>query len=499
MSDWRDEFIKEGLTFSDISLRPQYSELETRAQKKGGPKTETYLTKKIKLAIPFLSANMDTVTESRMAIAMARYGGIGIIHRNCSIEKQIEEVKKVKKAEEGLIREPYTLSPGDSVNHARELMAERQVDSILIVDAALGKKFLGLITKYEIANADSSEMVGKYMKPRTELVVIEIDNFLLIEKNARELAEQVFKEQPLLGKLPFINKRGELLGLMTKKDLFRCASYPDATKDENGRLRVGAAIGVGAEELNRAEGLLHAGADILVLDVAHGHAKMPNDMARDIKLCFRNFDYDLIVGNIATAEAVRNWARFEVSAIKVGIGPGATCSTRIIAGAGVPQVSAILECTREAKNYDIPIIADGGIRYPRDVSLAIACGASSVMIGTLFAGTDESPGELIRVNSKLFKIVRGMSSLGVNLDVKGENFITAELREMIEPEGIEGRIPHRGPLIRSLGPLVSGLRSGMTYVGAKTIKNLQIPFPGKFTRLSQAAWEESKPHDVEII
>lgn len=500
MSDWRDEFIKKGLTFSDISLRPQYSDLETRAEKEGGPTTAIHLTSKIKLAIPIISANMDTVTESKMAIAMARYGGIGIIHRNCSIERQVEEVKKVKTAEEGLIREPYTLYPDDSVSCARELMAERQVDSILIIDAGVGKKFLGLITKYEIANADSSEVVGKYMKPREQLIVIVIDNISLTEKKAKELAEQVFKEQPLLGKLPFIGERGELLGLMTKKDLFRYASYPDATKDENGRLRVGAAVGVGEKELKRAEELLEAGADILVLDVAHGHASKPMDLARAIQVSFRNSNYDLMVGNVAAAEAVRDYARLGVSAIKVGIGPGATCSTRIVAGAGVPQVSAILECAREAQEFGIPIIADGGIRYPRDVSIAVACGASAVMIGTLFAGTDESPGDIIDDNGKLVKVVRGMSSLNVNLGIKGDDFIKAGLiKDMIQPEGVTGHVPYRGPLIRVLGALVSGLRSGMTYAGTATIKDLQKPFPRKFTRMSQAAWEESKPHDVEII
>ena len=500
MSDWRDEFIKEGLTFSDISLRPQYSDLETRAEKDGGPTTATHLTAKIKLAIPIISANMDTVTESKMAIAMARYGGFGIVHRNCSIEKQVEEVKKVKMAEEGLIREPYTLFSADSIHCARELMAERQVDSVLIIDATgIGKKFLGLITKYEIANADGSEMVGKYMKPRDELIVTEIDNFSLTEKKAKELAERIFKEQPLLGKLPFVDKQGELLGLMTKKDLFRYASYPDATKDENGRLRVGAAIGVGEKELKRAEELLLAGADVLVLDVAHAHASKPMDMARAIMVSFRNSNYELIVGNVATAEAVRDYARLGISAIKVGIGPGATCSTRIVAGAGVPQVSAILECAREAEKHKIPIIADGGIRFPRDVSIAIACGASAVMIGTLFAGTDESPGDIIDDNGRLVKVVRGMSSLNVNLGIKGDNFIKAGIKDTIQPEGITGHVPYRGPLIRILGALVSGLRSGMTYAGAATIEDLQKYSPRKFTRMSQAAWEESKPHDVEII
>lgn len=497
MSDWRDEFIKEGLTFSNIRLRPQYSELETRAEKEGGPSTAVQLTPKIKLAIPIISANMDTVTESRMAIAMARYGGLGIIHRNCSIERQVEEVKKVKMAEEGLIREPYTLFPTDSVNRARELMAEHQIDSVLIVDAGISKKFLGLITKYEIADADSFEMVGKYMKSRGRLIVIEIKNNLLTEKRAKELAEHAFKEQPLLGKLPFIDEHGGLLGLLTKKDLFRYASYPDAVKDENGRLRVGAAVGVDNKTLERTEALLKVGADILVLDVAHAHARKPIEMTKAIKANFPKCE--LIVGNIATCEAVCDYAKLNVDALKVGIGPGATCSTRIVSGAGVPQVSAILECARKAEKFGIPIIADGGIRYPCDVSIAIACGASSVMIGTLFAGTDESPGDIIDDNGKLVKVARGMSSLNVNLGIKGDSFVKAGLKDMIQPEGVTGHVSYRGPLIRVLGALVSGLRSGMTYVGAATIEDLQKPFPRKFTRMSQAAWNESKPHDVDII
>src|SRR3989338_24691 len=294
-----------GLSYDDVLLVPKHSHVSSRKE----TSLVTQLTKSIQLNAPLVSANMDTVTESKMAIAMARYGGIGIIHRNCSIERQVEEVKKVKTAEEGLIKEPYTLYPGDSVNRARELMMEHQIDSVLIIDAGICKKFLGLITKYEIANADGSEMVGKYMKPRDELIVTEIDNFSLTEKKAKELAERIFKEQPLLGKLPFVDKQGELLGLMTKKDLFRYASYPDATKDENGRLRVGAAIGVGEKELKRAEELLLAGADVLVLDVAHAHAEKPMDMARAIMVSFRNSNYELIVGNVATAEAVRDYAR----------------------------------------------------------------------------------------------------------------------------------------------------------------------------------------------
>lgn len=496
MTDWRNEFIDSGLTFSDVLIRPRYSALETRADREGGPNTEVQLAPKIKLAIPIISANMDTVTESAMAIAMARYGGLGVVHRNCSIEHQVEEVEKVKRAEEDLIRNPYTLYPADGVSRARELMAEHQVDSILIVDVGIGKELVGLITKYEIANASGN--VGDYMKPRKDLIVIETEEPLREDK-ARKLAEEVFKEKPLLGKLPFVNKNGKLLGLITKKDLFRSAEYPYAVKDERGRLLVGAAIGIDDKVLERAEKLLNTGADVLVLDVAHGHASKPMDVARAIKVSFRDRDYELIVGNVATAEAVRDWAKLGVDAIKVGIGPGAVCSTRIVAGAGVPQVSAILECAREADAWRIPIIADGGIRYPRDVSIAIACGASAVMIGTLFAGTDESPGDIIDDNGRMVKVVRGMSSLGVNVDIRGDSFIKAGLKDMIQPEGVTGTVPYRGPLVRVLGALVAGLRSGMTYAGAATIKELQRPFERKFTRMSRAAWEESKPHDVEII
>lgn len=497
MFDWRDEFIKEGFTFSDVSLRPQYSELETRAEKEGGPSTAVCLTPQIKLAIPIISANMDTVTESKMAIAMARYGGLGIIHRNCSIERQVQEVKKVKMAEEVFINEPYTLYPVDTVYRAREIMAEHQIDSVLIIENGIGRIFFGLITKYEIAKADGSEMIGKYAKVRDQLIVVDVDSEKYLNGNvAKEMAERVFREQPLLGKLPFVSKNGELMGLITKKDLFRYAEYPDATRDEKGHLRVGAAIGVDndvAKPMSRVEKILIAGVDVLVLDVAHAHAKKPIEMAKNI---LQNFSScDLIVGNVATAEAVRDYAEIGIKTIKVGIGPGATCSTRIVAGAGVPQVSAILECVKEAEKHGVSIIADGGIRYPRDVPIAIGCGASTVMIGTLFAGTDESPGDIIGG----MKIVRGMSSLDVNLEVKGEKFLKSNLKDMIQPEGITRKVTYVGPLFRILGGLVSGLRSGMTYVGAKTIEDLQKSFPGKFTRMSQAAWEESKPHDVEII
>ncbi len=488
--DFRDKLIEEGITFSDISLRPQKSNLKSRL----APDTFSYLTKKIKLAIPIISANMDTVTESKMAIAMARHGGIGIIHRNMSIEEQVEEVLKVKSAEEALIRNPYTLFPENFVWQARELLAERQIDSVLIIDR--GKKLLGLVTKYELAKAESAEPIKKYMLPRKELIVAESNGKSLTEAYARALALKIFDKQRLLGKLPFVDKKGRLMALLIKKDLFRAASYPLATKDDFGRLRVGAAIGVGGDAVERARALVGVGTDVLVLDVAHGHAAKPMETARLIKKLLPKCE--LIVGNVATKEAVRDWARLNVSAIKVGIGPGATCSTRIVAGAGIPQVSAILECAREAEKHKIPIIADGGIRFPRDVSIAIACGASSVMIGTLLAGTDEAPGEIMHDNGRLVKIVRGMSSLDVNLEIKGDKFLNSDLREIIQPEGETGRVPYRGPLVRVLGSLVSGLRSGMTYVGAATIKDLQKPFHRKFTRMSQAAWEESKPHDIDI-
>jgi IMP dehydrogenase len=494
MTDWRDKFIEKGLTFSDISLRPQYSVLETRAGREGGPSIKTRLTPKIELAIPIISANMDTVTESNMAIAMAKFGGIGIIHRNCSVEYQVREVEKVKRAEEGLIREPYTLSPENSIDRARVLMAEKQVDSVLIV--GLGKKLVGLLTKYELAGAGGFEAVGKHMKPLQKLIVVKTE-INIDEDEAEKLARKTFDEHPFLGKLPFIDEEGRLIGFVTKKSLLRRAEYPDATRDENGRLRVGAAVGVDEDALRRADALLIADADILVLDVAHGHAKKPMEMAKIIRK--RYPDCQLMVGNVATLEAVRDYARLGVDAIKVGIGPGAVCSTRIVTGAGVPQVSAILECARAAEISGIPIIADGGIRYPRDVAIAIACGASAVMIGTLFAGTDESPGDIIEDRGRTMKLVRGMSSLGVNLDIKGDNFIKAGLKDAIQPEGVLGQVPYRGPLARVLRALVAGLRSGMTYTGSATIKDLQEPIPRKFSRVSRAAWEESNPHDVEII
>jgi len=489
--DFRDKLIEAGITFSDVSLRPQKSNLKSRLD----PDTFSRLTKKIKLAVPIISANMDTVTESAMAIAMARYGGIGIIHRNMSIEDQVGEVLKVKSAEEALIRDPYTLFPENLVWQARELLAEHQIDSVLIIDK--GKKLVGLVTKHELAKAQSMEPIEKYMLPRRDLIVAESNGKSLTEKDARILAEKIFAKQRLLGKLPFIDKKGKLVALLIKKDLLKEASYPSATKNEFGRLRVGAAIGVGDSAIERAQALTNAGADVLVLDIAHGHALKPMEMTQLIRRRLPNCE--LIVGNVATKEAVRDYARLNISAIKVGIGPGATCSTRIVAGAGVPQVSAILECAREAKKYGIPIIADGGIRFPRDVSIAIACGASTVMIGTLLAGTDESPGDIFDDNGRLVKVARGMSSLNVNIGIKGDDFIKAGLKDMIQPEGVTGHVPYRGPLIRVLGALVSGLRSGMTYAGAANIKELQRPFERKFTLMSRAAWEESKPHDIEII
>lgn len=492
--DWRDEFINAGLTFCDVSLRPQYSRLLTRAQKDGGPNTRTKLTPKIELAIPIISANMDTVTESAMATAMARFGGIGIIHRNCSIAAQVAIVRRVKSAEDSLIKNPYTLSGEDSVSKARELFIQKEIDSILIIDER--KRLIGLITKYEIARASADAKLKKYMRPRKELIVIEKDPPPDAQE-ARKIAEKTFAKHPLLGKLPFVNREDRLLGLLTKKDLFQFASFPNATKDSTGKLRVGAAIGVDKFALERAGELINAGVDVLVLDIAHGHSQMAMEMAKSAKRMWPGFE--LIVGNVATKEAVRDYVRLGADAVKVGIGPGATCSTRIVSGAGVPQVSAILECAREAEKTGTFIIADGGVRYPRDITIAIACGASSVMIGTLFAGTDESPGDIIRESGKNLKIVRGMSSLDVNLEIKGAKFLEAGIFEAIEPEGETRRVAYNGPLNRVLGALVSGLRSGMTYVGAATIKELRRPFNEKFTRMSQAAWEESRPHNVDIF
>lgn len=488
--DWRDALIKEGLTFSDLLLRPRKSGLSSRLD----PDTTTRLTKKIKIAIPIISANMDTVTESAMAIAMARHGGIGILHRNCAIEEEVAQVLKVKSAEEALIKDPYTLSPNDYILQANQMLNEKGIDSVLIIDKE--KRLVGMATKHEIWNAADSERIKKYMRPRQKLIVAEI-NLPLTEKEARKIAGRIFARHHMLSKLPFVDKSGRLVALLTHKDLIRLSSFSNATKDESGRLRVGAAIGVGDDTIHRALALLQAGADVLVLDVAHGHAVKPMNTTKLI--CKRFPDAELIVGNVATFEAVRDYARLHVSAIKVGIGPGATCSTRIVSGAGVPQASALLECAREAQKTSTPIIADGGIRYPRDVTIAIGCGVSSVMIGTLLAGTNESPGTFIRDQGRLFKMVRGMSSLDVNIELKGEKFLSSGVKDMIQPEGIRGRVAYRGSAEQVLSELVSGLRSGMTYVGAASITELQRPFSRKFSRVSHAAQEESKPHDVEIV
>ncbi len=487
--DWRDELIKEGLTFSDLLLRPRRSELSSRLD----PNTTTRLTKKIRMAIPVVSANMDTVTENVMAMAMARVGGVGIFHRNCTIEEEVAQVIKVKSAEDALIKDPYTLSPNDYIWQANRMLKEKGIDSVLIIDKE--KRLVGMVTKHEIWNAADSERIKKYMRPRQKLIVAEKDP-PLNEKEARKIAERVFARHHMLSKVPFVDKAGRLVALLTHKDLIRLSSFSNATKDEFGRLRVGAAVGVSEDALDRASALLGAGADVLVLDVAHGHAVKPMDIAKLIRRRFP--DAELIVGNVATFEAVRDYARLRVSAIKVGIGPGATCSTRIVSGAGVPQVSALLECAREAGKYNIPIIADGGIVLSGDVSISIACGASSVMVGALFAGTDESPGILRRENGKLYKIVRGMSSFDVNAEIRGIKFMEVGIQDFIEPEGVPGRVLYSGPLVKVLGGLVGGLRSGMTYVGAKNIAELQRPFSRKFSRVSRAAREESKPHDIEI-
>jgi len=471
------KIVAEGITFDDVLLIPQKSDLvPSEAQ------TSTQLTNNITINIPILSAAMDTVTEAALAIALAQEGGIGIIHKNLSIEAQKIEVSKVKRSEHGVILDPVTLSPAQPVRRALELMDEHNVSGIPIVD---GKKLVGIITRRDL----------KFLKDYDAKIsaVMTKDNLVTgPEGTTLEQAKEILQKHRV-EKLLLVNKHGELAGLITMRDIDRVKQYPRAARDQRGRLRVGAAVGV--HDYDRIAALIEADVDILVVDTAHGHSQNVIDTIKTIK---KKYDIDVIAGNIATAEAAEDLIKAGADAIKVGIGPGAICTTRIISGVGVPQISAIMDCARAAKKYDVPVIADGGIRHSGDITKAIAAGASSVMIGSLFAGLKESPGQLVIYKGRQFKEYRGMGSLGAMVKGSAERYgqRRSTERSKLVPEGVEGRVPYRGTLSEFVYQLVGGLRAGMGYVGARNIQELMDK--GRFVRISPASVTESHPHDIQI-
>jgi IMP dehydrogenase len=472
--------IKEALTFDDVLLVPNYSEvLPTQVD------VRTKLTKRITLNIPIMSAAMDTVTESELAIAIAREGGIGIIHKNMSIEEQAEEVDRVKRSESGMIVKPVTVKPEQTIAEAESLMKKYKISGLPVVNDE--GKLVGIITNRDIRFVkDFSKKIADVMT-KENLKTVPVGTTL---EEAKEILHRYKIE-----KLPVVDENGYLKGLITIKDIEKKEKYPNACKDELGRLMVGAAIGVGEEAVRRAEALIEAGADVIVIDTAHGHSKGVISMVEKIKGLFP--DVDVIAGNVATPEATEALIKAGADAVKVGIGPGSICTTRIVAGVGVPQLSAVMNCAEVADKYDVSIIADGGIKFSGDIAKAIGAGARVVMIGSLFAGTKESPGELILYQGRSYKVYRGMGSLGAMKKGSKDRYFQSEVEEKkLVPEGIEGMVPYRGPLADTIHQLVGGLRAGMGYCGAANIEEMRKK--ARFVRITSAGLKESHVHDVII-
>jgi len=476
-----EQDIKEGLTFDDVLLMPSLSKIMPK-----DVDVSTYLTKNIKLHIPILSAAMDTVTEAKTAICLAQEGGIGIIHRNMGIEEQAQEVEKVKKSESGMIVDPITISPERKIKDALDLMARYRISGIPVTK---GKKLVGIITNRDLRFETNLEEKVENVMTKENLVTVK-------EGIGLEESKQILHKHRI-EKLLVVDRGFNLRGLITIKDIEKMRQYPNSCKDHLGRLRVGAALGVGMDREMRVDALLKAGCDVIVIDAAHGHSKNVIEAVRDTKNNFK--DVQLIAGNIATEEGCVALMKAGCDCVKVGVGPGSICTTRIIAGVGVPQITAILSVTKVAKRFNIPIVADGGIKFSGDITKAIAAGADTVMIGNLFAGTDETPGEMVLYQGRTYKVYRGMGSLEAMKEGKTRDRYCIDENEIeakIVPEGIEGRVPYRGSLSMSIQQLVGGLKAGMGYVGCRNLKELQEK--SKFMRITSAGLKESHVHDVII-
>lgn len=472
-----EKFIKKGLTFDDVLLVPQKSQVLPR-----DVNTSTYLTKSIKLNIPLMSAGMDTVTEARLAIAIAREGGIGVIHKNMSIEKQASEVDKVKRSEHGVITDPFFLSPKNTIADAQELMAKYRISGVPVTEDG---KLVGILTNRDL------RFETDYTRPIYQ--VMTKDNLVTApEDTTLQEAEEILKKYKI-EKLPLVDKEYNLRGLITIKDIEKAIEFPNSAKDKNGRLLVGAAVGITANMMERVKALVNAKVDLVVLDTAHGHSKGVLEGVSRIKSEYPNLQ--VVAGNVATAEAVRDLISAGADCVKVGIGPGSICTTRVVAGVGVPQITAILDCAEEGDKYGIPVIADGGIKFSGDIVKAIAAGASVVMIGSLFAGCEESPGETEIYQGRSFKVYRGMGSLGAMQCGSTDRYFQENSKKLV-PEGVEGRVPYKGLLAETVYQMMGGLRAGMGYCGTPTIEDLRKN--GKFVVITSAGLRESHPHDIQI-
>ncbi|MEB9405891.1 IMP dehydrogenase [Bacillus cereus] len=477
---WESKFVKEGLTFDDVLLVPARSDILPREVS-----VKTVLSESLQLNIPLISAGMDTVTEADMAIAMARQGGLGIIHKNMSIEQQAEQVDKVKRSESGVISDPFFLTPEHQVYDAEHLMGKYRISGVPVVNNLDERKLVGIITNRDMRFIQDYSIKISDVMTKEQLITAPVGTTL-------EEAEKILQKYKI-EKLPLVDNNGVLQGLITIKDIEKVIEFPNSAKDKQGRLLVGAAVGVTADAMLRIDALVKASVDAIVLDTAHGHSKGVIDKVKEVRAKYPSLN--IIAGNVATAEATKALIEAGANVVKVGIGPGSICTTRVVAGVGVPQLTAVYDCATEARKHGIPVIADGGIKYSGDMVKALATGAHVVMLGSMFAGVAESPGETEIYQGRQFKVYRGMGSVGA-MEKGSKDRYFQEGNKKLVPEGIEGRVPYKGPLADTVHQLVGGLRAGMGYCGAQDLEFLREN--AQFIRMSGAGLRESHPHHVQI-
>ncbi|MBK5469789.1 IMP dehydrogenase [Bacillus sp. TH19] len=477
---WESKFVKEGLTFDDVLLVPARSDILPREVS-----VKTVLSESLQLNIPLISAGMDTVTEADMAIAMARQGGLGIIHKNMSIEQQAEQVDKVKRSESGVISDPFFLTPEHQVYDAEHLMGKYRISGVPVVNNLDERKLVGIITNRDMRFIQDYSIKISDVMTKEQLITAPVGTTL-------EEAEKILQKYKI-EKLPLVDNNGVLQGLITIKDIEKVIEFPNSAKDKQGRLLVGAAVGVTADAMLRIDALVKASVDAIVLDTAHGHSKGVMEKVKEVRAKYPALN--IIAGNVATAEATKALIEAGANVVKVGIGPGSICTTRVVAGVGVPQLTAVYDCATEARKHGIPVIADGGVKYSGDMVKALAAGAHVVMLGSMFAGVAESPGETEIYQGRQFKVYRGMGSVGA-MEKGSKDRYFQEGNKKLVPEGIEGRVPYKGPLADTVHQLVGGLRAGMGYCGAQNLEFLREN--AQFIRMSGAGLRESHPHHVQI-